>query len=123
VGVNRKDKWLASGLVAGVLAVLALFAVPTGPVVAAPVDAAPAAQVAATHTAGGPGSRSTFRRPPRTAAVITQNDAAPPALATLIGFAAVALVLLGVIRPVAGRRQGHEALRLPSARAPPLPAV
>ena len=50
-------------------------------------------------------------------------NAIPPALATLTGLAAVALVLLGVVRPVAGRRQGHEALRLPSARAPPLPAV
>jgi len=125
VGVNRTGRWVATGLVAGALALLALFAAPARAVPpAAASSGTPTVRVAVTHGGGAPDGRSTSRRPLRgTAVEAAPRDGGPPAIPAVIGLVAVCLVLLGVLRPPAFRARGHDAVALPAVRAPPLPAA
>ena len=123
--MNRRGRWLAGGLVATVLAVLALLAAPSEALAAdVPWCGGSGLVVAAAHD-GGDGStpRPVWHRllGETAAAAITQRGSA--AIWTGAELAAVPLVVLGLLSPVARRRTGRDAVRLPAVRAPPLPVV
>jgi hypothetical protein len=117
-------RWVATGLVAGALALLALFAAPARAVPPAASGGSPAIRVAVTQGGGAPDGRSASRRPLKgTAVEATSRDGGPPAIPAVTGLVAICLVLLRTLRPLAGRAHGRATAALPAVRAPPLPAT
>jgi hypothetical protein len=107
-------------LVAGIVAALALLAVPSGAVVTA--SGSSVATIRFTVTAGASGSVVLSASPRKSiahAATARFTPHVPPALPAVTVLVAASLALFGVVLLVTHRLRGVTAVRLPGVRGPP----